>query len=272
MSWLWFPLLVCWLLAGVHAALGFRVINRNIIFLDLALAQLAALGAVLGMVMGLSSEGWGISLAAMGMTSLGAVFFVMVPERYRGVSQEVMIGLVYVMAVAGVMIALHSSPSAVHYLTDMLVGNILFVSADELLFLGLYYGVLMAVYALVRHVMLPRLRATSRWHDFVFYLFFGWVVTSSVKVAGVLLVFVFLIVPAVAALWWEVKSPLRRWAFAWGIGLVFSGLGVGLSLVLDWPTGAAIVLSAGAVLGVLRLVLGLRGVGLLSKVEHDSGV
>lgn len=258
MSWLWVPLLACWLLAGVHAALGFRVIDRNIIFLDLALAQLAAFGAMVGLVMGLAPEGWGVSLAAMGMTSLGAVFFVIIPDRYRGVSQEVMIGLVYVMAVAGVMIALHSAPSASHYLIEMLVGNILFVSAAELLSLGIYYAVLMSAYALVRYAMLPRLRATSRWHDFVFYLFFGWVVTSSVKVAGVLLVFVFLIVPAVAALWWGVKSPFCRWVFAWGIGLVFSSLGVLLSVKLDWPTGAAIVLAAGMVLACLRLFLSTK--------------
>jgi zinc/manganese transport system permease protein len=258
MSWLWVPLLVCWLLAGVHAVLGFRVIARNIIFLDLALAQLAALGAMLGMAMGLAPEGMGVSLAAMGMTSLGAVFFVLIPEKYRGVSQEVMIGLVYVMAVAGVMIALHSSPAVGHHLTEMLVGNILFIPASELWSLVMYYAVLMTAYALVRYVILPRLGAGSRWHDFVFYLFFGWAVTSSVKVAGVLLVFVFLIVPAVAALWWGVKSPFRRWVFAWGIGLVFSSLGVLLSVKLDWPTGAAIVLAAGMVLACLRLLLSAK--------------
>lgn len=260
MTWILGPLLVCWLLAGVHSLLGFRVIDRNIIFLDLALAQLAALGAMVGVVMGLSPSGLGMTLSAMGMTAIGALFFTFIPERYRGVSQEVVIGLVYVMAVAGVLIALHTSPSATHELTDMLVGNILFVSLPEVAGLCLYYGVLMGLYYLLRRFVLTRFSRASRWHEFAFYLFFGWVVTSSVKVAGVLLVFVFLIVPAVSALWWGVKTSLRRWLFALGTGVVFSSLGVLLSVFFDWPTGAAIVLAAGGVLLCLRLSLFAKNV------------
>jgi zinc/manganese transport system permease protein len=257
MIWILAPFLVCVVLSCVHALLGFRVIARNIIFLDLALAQLAAFGATLGLAFGLSPEGAGMTVTAMAMTTIGAVFFTFIPEKYRGVSQEVVIGLVYVMAVAGVVIAIRSSPAEAHHLTDMLVGNILFVSLSDVGSLAIYYGALIAIYAGLRRVVLSRLPQGSRWHDFVFYVFFGWVVTSSVKVAGVLLVFVFLIVPAVAALWWGIQRPFYRWLFALVFGMLFSALGLLLSVVLDWPTGAAIVLAAGAMVSLLRIVVSM---------------
>ncbi len=258
MIWVLVPFMACLVLSCVHALLGFRVIARNIIFLDLALAQLAALGATLGLAFGLFPEGAGMTVAAMGMTAIGALFFTFIPEKYRGVSQEVVIGLVYVLSVAGVVIAIRSSPAEAHHLTDMLVGNILFVSLSDVGSLVVYYGGVTAIYALLRRFVLSRLPSASRWHEFVFYLFFGWVVTSSVKVAGVLLVFVFLIVPAVSSLWYGVISPFRRWLFAAVMGSVFSALGLFLSVVADWPTGAAIVLAAGFCLLVLRSFVAVK--------------
>lgn len=264
MTWLVAPLLMCWLLSAVHAVLGFRVIDRNIVFLDLALAQIAAFGALIGILSGMAHEGLGVFLSAMGMTAIGAVFFAFVPLRDRGVSQEVIIGLTYVMAVAGVVIVLHASPAEAYHLTDMLVGNILFVSLAEVARLAVYYVAVFAAYYGIRRWYCVRLLPQSRWHDFLFYLVFGWVVTSSVKVAGVLLVFTFLIVPAVAACWWGAKTPMRRWIGATLFGMLFSVLGVGLSLWQDWPTGAAIVLAAGGALLVFR------GVVVLSRFGVDS--
>lgn len=253
MSWILIPFLVCCVLSGIHAYLGFRVIARNIIFLDLALAQLAALGTTVAVILGW--EGYAVSAFAMITTGIGALFFSCIPEKDRGVSQEVVIGLVYVMSVAAIMITLHSAPAEAHRLTDMLVGNILFVSSEEWLGLVAYYLLLFCGYWLLSRQLAKRLPTHSRWHDFFFYLFFGWVVTSSVKVAGVLLVFVFLIVPAVAALWSPATRSIARWLFALGFGVLFSGIGIGISLFWDWPTGAAIVLAGGG------LLLLWRGIG-----------
>jgi zinc/manganese transport system permease protein len=260
------PFVASLILTGIHAYLGVHVVERGVIFVDLSLAQIAALGATIALLLPItggdphSSVTYWVSLA---FTFLGAFVFSTIRSRRARIPQEAIIGICYAVASAAAILAMSKATSESEHLKDMLVGNILAVSWLEVGKTAILYGVIGAFHYVFRHKFLAismhpeKAEAAGisiKMWDFLFYASFGFVVTSSVSIAGVLLVFCYLIVPSVAAMLYA-DSIGRRLAIGWTMGTFVSALGVYLSLKLDLPTGATIVCTFGL---VLIIMAGLR--------------
>ena len=257
------PLAASLILAGIHAYLGLHVVERGVIFVDLSLAQIAAFGsavAILVPAIGGDPHSTGTYWMSLAFTMVGAVVFSTVRGQRARIPQEAIIGICYAVASAATIVAMSKATSETEHLKDMLVGNILAVSWDEVGKTALLYGAI----GLFHYVFRKRFLALSfnhgaaqnggtRWWDFLFYASFGFVVTSSVSIAGVLLVFSYLIVPSVGAMLYA-DTIGRRLAVGWTMGTVVSALGVYLSLYLDLPTGATIVCTFGLVLAVMAIL------------------
>jgi zinc/manganese transport system permease protein len=260
------PFVASLILTGIHAYLGVHVVERGVIFVDLSLAQIAALGATIALLMPSITGGdphapivYWISL---GFTFIGAFVFSTIRSRRARIPQEAIIGICYAVASAAAILAMSKATSESEHLKDMLVGNILAVSWQEVRKTALLYGAVGTFHYIFRHkflaISLDPKRAEAegvslRLWDFLFYASFGFVVTSSVAIAGVLLVFCYLIVPSVAAMLYAERIG-KRLAIGWSMGTLVSALGVYLSLQLDLPTGATIVCTFGLVLIVMAVV------------------
>jgi zinc/manganese transport system permease protein len=253
------------ILAGIHAYLGVHVVERGVIFVDLSLAQIAALGATIALLLPFSNGDphapfvYWISLA---FTFMGAFIFSTIRSKRGRIPQEAIIGICYAVASAAAILAMSKATSESEHLKDMLVGNILAVSWAEVAKTAVLYGVIGAFHFVFRHkflaISMNHQKAEEsglnvKFWDFLFYASFGFVVTSSVSIAGVLLVFSYLIVPSVAAMLYA-DSIGKRLAIGWTMGTVVSALGVFLSLKLDLPTGATIVCTFGLVLIIMAAV------------------
>jgi zinc/manganese transport system permease protein len=253
------------ILTGIHAYLGVHVVERGVIFVDLSLAQIAALGATIAIFLPAAHGDphapivYWISLA---FTFIGAFVFSTVRSRRARIPKEAIIGICYAVASAAAILAMSKATSESEHLKDMLVGNILAVSWKEVAETAMLYGAVGLFHWVFRRRFLEismdphRAEAEGvsiRFWDFLFYASFGFVVTSSVAIAGVLLVFCYLIVPSVAAMLYA-KSVGRRLAIGWSMGTIVSALGVYLSLKLDLPTGATIVCTFGLVLILMASV------------------
>jgi len=248
------------ILTGIHAYLGVHVVERGVIFVDLSLAQIAALGTTVAYLAGYDLHSSTAYLFSLGFTFLGAAIFAMSRvHRKTRIPQEAVIGIVYAVSAAVAILVMSKATQETEHLKEMLVGNILSVTWKELGKTALLYALVGFFHYVFRRRFLlismneaeaERQGLNIRWWDFLFYMSFGFVVTSSVAIAGVLLVFCFLIVPSVTAmLFAERLGP--RLAIGWTMGAVVSALGVLLSFEFDLPTGAAIVGAFGGVLLVL---------------------
>lgn len=259
------PFVASLILTGIHTYLGVHVVERGVIFVDLSLAQIAALGATIALLLPWSSgdphapEVYWVSLA---FTFVGAGIFSMVRVREARIPQEAIIGITYAVASAASILAMSKSTSQAEHLKDMLVGNIIAVSWPEVYKTAALYGAVGLFHFIFRRQFLSismhhdRPETTGlnvRFWDFLFYASFGFVVTSSVAIAGVLLVFCYLIVPSVAAMLYA-ETIGRRLAIGWLMGTVVSAAGVYFSLLLDLPTGAAIVCTFGLALVLMWAV------------------
>ncbi|MCU1385043.1 MAG: hypothetical protein JWL71_3740 [Acidobacteria bacterium] len=253
------------ILAGIHAYLGVHVVERGVIFVDLSLAQIAALGATIALLLPYSNGDphapfvYWISLA---FTFMGAFVFSTIRSKRGRIPQEAIIGICYAVASAAAILAMSKATSESEHLKDMLVGNILAVSWSEVAKTALLYGAIGVFHFVFRHkflaISMNHQKAEDsglnvKFWDFLFYASFGFVVTSSVSIAGVLLVFSYLIVPSVAAMLYA-DSIGKRLAIGWTMGTVVSALGVFLSLKVDLPTGATIVCTFGLVLIIMAAV------------------
>ena len=258
---LW-PFMASLILTGIHAYLGVHVVERGVIFVDLALAQIAALGATIAILVGMDPHGPGAYWLSLGFTFVGAAIFAFARTRRGHIPQEAFIGIAYAVASAAAILAMSKATGETEHLKDMLVGNILAVSRHEVLKTAVLYGVI----GLFHYIFLRRFLLIStdpeqaeakgisiRFWDFLFYASFGFVVTSSVAIAGVLLVFCYLIVPSVGAMLFADKVG-RRLAIGWTMGTLVSALGVYFSVLLDLPTGATIVCTFGAVLVLMFFI------------------
>lgn len=247
------------ILTGIHAYLGVHVVERGVIFVDLALAQIAALGATIAILAGMDPHGRGSYWISLAFTFLGAGIFAMVRTRRGHIPQEAFIGITYAVASAAAILAMSKATGETEHLKDMLVGNILAVSMTEVWHTALLYGAIGIFHFVFRkkflaismhHNNTDHLDLRVRLWDFLFYASFGFVVTSSVAIAGVLLVFCYLIVPSVGAMLFADRIGPRL-AIGWTMGTLVSALGVYLSAKLDLPTGATIVCTFGGILVVM---------------------
>jgi len=259
LSFLAAPFAASLILTGIHAYLGVHVVERGVIFVDLSLAQIAALGATVALLLpftGGDPHGPWTYWISLAFTFVGAAIFSTIRVRRARIPQEAIIGISYAVASAAAILAMSKATSESEHLKDMLVGNILAVSWPEVAQTAALYGLIGFFHYLFRRqflaISLNHRKAEAsgmaiRLWDFLFYASFGFVVTSSVSIAGVLLVFCYLIVPSVAAMLFADRIGPRL-AIGWTMGTVVSALGIFLSVRLDLPTGATMVCTFGIVL------------------------
>ena len=236
------------IIAGIHAYLGLHVVERGVIFVDLSLAQIASLGAAIAVWQGYDAHDPTIYWMSLGFTLIGAFIFAMVKGHEADIPQEA--------------ITLSKATGEAEHLQNMLVGNILSVQWPEVAATGAIYLAIGIFHYIFRRRFLEisidtkaaAARGVSvRLWDFLFYASFGLVVTRSVAIAGVLLVFCYLIVPSVGGMLYSAHIG-RRLAIGWIMGVVVSMLGMYLSVQFDLPTGATIVCTFGIVLAAMAAV------------------
>jgi len=256
------PFVASLILTGIHAYLGVHVVERGVIFVDLALAQIAALGATVAVVGGMDPHGRAAYWIGLAFTFLGAAIFSFARSTRGHIPQEAFIGIAYAVASATAILLMSKATGETEHLKDMLVGNILAVSWPEVRNTALLYGAIGIFHFIFRkkflsismnHAKAEQSGMSVRFWDFLFYASFGFVVTSSVAIAGVLLVFCYLIVPSVGAMLFADRIGSRL-AVGWTMGTLVSALGCYLSVVLDTPTGATIVVTFGSVLVLMFFV------------------
>jgi len=265
MKW---PLVACLLLPGILVYYGLHIVKREIIFVDLALAQVATLGTCLCLMLGHEAHDPHTYYWSVGFTLVGALIFTLTRSQKRHrVPQEALIGIVYVVAAAASILLLSRSTQGKEELQRILVGDVLTVGWTQIWQALVLYGVVGVIHFVFRRQFLalsfePERAAAEglavRWWDFLFYALFGIVVTSFVQVGGVLLVFSYLIVPAVCATFLAQRLGamlLIGWLVATGSGVA----GLFVSYKMDLPTGAAIVCALGVALLFVGWVAKLRG-------------
>ena len=260
------PFLACLLLSVSHVYMGVHVVARKVIFVDLALAQIAAVGATYAATLGYDaddpSDVFAIALFSLAFTFAGAGLFALARMRGEKVPQEAFIGIAYAAASAAAILILSKSPTGGEELRQMLVGDILLVSPRTLVNVAVIYSLVGIFHLVYRH----RFFAISvdsdaaaqqginvRWWDFLFYMTLGVLVTQSVSIAGVLLVFSYLVIPAVIGQMWS-HSVSGRLGVGWAVAVLGSVAGIFWSFFSDYPTGPAVVVSLAACLVVSAMV------------------
>ena len=260
------------ILTGIHAYLGVHVVERGVIFVDLSLAQIAALGTTVAYLLGYDLHSTAAYLFSLSFTFLGAAIFAFSRvHRKTRIPQEAVIGIAYAVSAAVAILIMSKATQETEHLKEMLVGNILSVTWLELAKTAALYSLVGIFHYVFRRRFLlismdeqeaERQGLNVRFWDFLFYMSFGFVVTSSVAIAGVLLVFCFLIVPSVTAMLFASRLGPRL-AIGWTMGALVSAGGVALSFILDLPTGATIVATFGL---ALLLLAGVRK-AFFKKIE-----
>jgi len=255
------PFAACLVLTAIHVYLGLHVLARGVIFVDLALAQVAALGLTVAILAGHTPTSEGAYWYALAFAVAGAGLFAWTRTREERVPQEAVIGIVYAVSAALAVIVVDRAPQGAEHIKQLLVGSLLSVTGEDVVVIAVLYSMVGALHWKVRQTMLAislgsaRLseRATLGW-DLLFFATFALVVTSSVRIAGVLLVFSYLVVPAaIGAL---LASTIRaRLVIGWAVGALVSAAGLGASWAGDLPTGAAVVATFGAAIALVALVL-----------------
>ena len=253
------PVAVALVLVVMHGYLGGHVVRRGVIFVDIALAQVSAFGVAVAMFLGAGHGTDAAWFSGLGATFVGALLIAATRAGDRRIPQEAYIGIIYAVFSAAMILVLTQVPHGSDEINHLLVGSILWVTWTEVLKTAVLYAVLGGV-LLWAHDRLRRISDDpeaarrrgvhlARW-DFLFYAVLGTVVTSSVQIAGVLLVFTLLVVPTVMAYRRGCHGELHHLAFVLGVGLAAVALGAAASYWLDLPTGAAIVCVFGLLLGL----------------------
>jgi zinc/manganese transport system permease protein len=253
LSFLAAPFAACLVLVGILGYLGLHVLLRKVIFVDLALAQIAALGAVVAFVFGHQRGGVESFAFSLGAAFIGAAIFAWSRARRERVPQEAIIGITYVVASAATILVADRAPEGAEHIKELLAGSILWVTWPVVLrdlaicaAVGVFHWLFRKRFALISEDPEAAFAGglAVRWWDFLFYLSFGVVITVSVEIAGVLMVFAYLVAPAIIAL-----AATDRWsariALAWLLGLAASALGLLASYQWDLPSGPAIVCALG---------------------------
>jgi len=263
------PLVACLVIVAIHSYLGLHVIAREVIFVDLSLAQMAALGSAVAILAGRQPDSTAAFLYALGFTSLGAAVFALTRTEEKGrVPQEAIIGIVYVVASAAAILVADRTPRGGEAIKDILVGSLLWVTWPVIARLAVVYAVIGVFHWMLRRRFLtisfhPETALANgwkiRWWDFLFYLSFGLVITFSVPVAGVLLVFSFLVVPACIAFQFTRRQGVLA-IVSWLAGATASAAGLLVSFRYDLPTGPIVVCMFGLLLLVAFAVRRLAGI------------
>ena len=253
----------CLVLVGIHSYLGIHVIKRKVIFVDLSLAQIAALGTTVAFLFGIAPESMGAYWFSLGFTFIGAAVFSVSRFRHEKIPQEAIIGLVYALAAAVAILVIDRAPQGAEHIKEILTGSILWVqwktigiAASIYVLVGIFHFIFRDKFILISNNPEKAYQSGMkvRMWDFLFYVTFGIVIAHSVKTAGVLLVFVFLVVPAIATLLLTDKLWLQL-ILGWSMGTIVSFVGLLVSYFGDLPSGPTVVATYGLALLLLALVL-----------------
>ena len=255
LQFLWLPFVAGFVLTGIHAYLGVHVVERGVIFVDLSLAQIAALGTTVALLAGYDVHSVWSYVWSLSFTIIGAAIFAFTRvHRQTRVPQEAIIGIVYAVSAAAAILVMSKAAQETEHLKEMLVGNLLAVSWGTVIKTTVLYAIIGLFHFIFRRKFLAITLNTHngqadqipnvKWWDFLFYISFGFVVTWSVSIAGVLLVFSYLIVPSVAAMLFS-ESIGKRLAIGWTMAVLVTAIGILLSFRFDLPTGATIVCTFG---------------------------
>jgi zinc/manganese transport system permease protein len=252
----------CLVLSGIHVYLGLHVIARGVIFVDLALAQVAALGAAVAMLTGAEPDSARCYFVSLGFTAIGAGLFTLARSQANRVPVEAFVGIVYAVCSALAVIVADRLPHGAEEIRGILVGNLLSVTWSRIAITAVIYVVVGLVHvAFRRRFLLVTMDpdgakqagvSLARW-DMLFYLIFGVVITSAVAIGGVLIVFSFLVIPTVIGALF-LRGTLSRLLLGWSVGFLGSILGIAASVAFDMPTGAAVVATFGVLLAVALTV------------------
>ena len=253
----------CMILVGIHSYLGLHVLRRKVIFVDLALAQIAALGTTVGFLFGILPDSIGAYWFSLIFTFIGAGVFSISRIRHEKIPQEAVIGLTYAIAASVAILVIDKAPHGAEHIKEILTGSILWVKWETIRnaaiiysFVGIFHFIYRKQFILISENPDEAYKKgmNVRFWDFLFYVSFGVVITHSVGTAGVLLVFVFLVVPAITSMlitnvWW------KQLVIGWSMGVVVSILGLYLSYIGDLPSGPTVVSFYGLMLILVALYL-----------------
>ncbi len=251
------------ILVGIHSYLGLHVIRRKVIFVDLALAQIAALGTTVGFLFGIMPGTTGAYWFSLLFTFIGAAVFSISRIRHEKIPQEAVIGLAYAIAAAVSILVIDKAPHGAEHIKEILTGSILWVKWHTIRNAAIMYSIVGAFHFIFRKQFLLisehpeqayKQGMNVKFWDFLFYVSFGAVITHSVGTAGVLLVFVFLVVPAITSM--LITDVLwKQLAIGWGMGVLVSIVGLYISYIADLPSGPTVVAFYGAMLVLVALTL-----------------
>ena len=234
------------LVLATHVPLGAQVLERGIVFIDLAIAQIAGIGVIAADALGLEPQGWAVQVSALAAALLGALFLTWTERRWPEI-QEALIGVSFVLASSAALLLLAGNPHGGEHLKDLLVGQILWVSSAQLAAMAVLSALVLAIWFGLR----------ERLGRMGFYLLFALAVTASVQLVGVYLVFTSLIVPALAV---RRLHPAMRLPAAYALGALGYATGLALSARFDLPSGAVVVLAMAAMAPLAPLLLAPRKV------------
>lgn len=253
------PVISCIISAGILGYYGNHILSRGIIFIDIAVAQIAALGTMIGLLLGYAEESLNVQLISYGFTILVLLLFSLIRIRKQRLPQEAIIGILYCIALGMALLLAEKIPGGSNFITKTITGNILWVTWGKVLQCTIFFTVI----GIVLFIFEKRIRAISlhpdragikalseRWPDLLFYVTFGIVIVKTVPIQGIFLVFILLIAPAaIAGL--LTSSWRKRIIWSWIIGAAGSVAGISLSFVLNISNGPAIV----CILGISALII-----------------
>ncbi len=271
------PLLAALIILVIHAYLGLHVLSRGVIFVDLAFAQIAAFGTTAALLVGLEHGTPGSLVFALVFTAVGALIFSFTRLESSPVPQEAIIGIAYVVASAAVLLLAGFTAEGAEHIRETLTGNLIWVNWRTVIHLTIAYVVFGAFHWVFRKQFLaasfePEKAKRPRWWDFLFYLSLGFVISFSVDIAGVLLVFSMLVIPGVIAFLFT-DHLVRGLIIAWLVGALTLVAGVVSSFVWDITTGPLLVVAFGLSLVIAAIVRPIIGARTGSMVHvHDDDV
>ncbi len=241
-------LTACIILAGILSYFGNHILTRGIIFIDIAIAQVAALGTMIGLLLGFAEESAAVQVISYSFTVLIIIFFVMLRSKKMEISQETIIGIIYCVALGTALLLAESIPGGSNYITKTITGNILWVTWKQViitLLVVLVVGIIHVFYAkkfieISEAIRDKKPMQSYRFQELIFFITFGFVIVKAVFIQGIFLVFILLIAPAAIARLFT-QNWKQRFIWSWIIGILGSAIGIYISYDFNISNGPAIV-------------------------------
>lgn len=264
------PITVCILLAGILSYFGNHILSRGIIFIDIALAQIAALGTMIGLLLGFAEESLSVQIISYAFTIVIIALFALTKFKKQLIPQEAIIGIIYCLGLGLAMLLAERIPGGSNFITKTITGNVLWVTWEKVLSCFILFAIIAVIHLFFQKFFirisgpndgLPFSPAKTRLFELLFYITFGIVIVKAVPVGGVFLVFTLLIAPTATATLFTQKWR-SRFIWSWIIGILGSFSGIYISYRLNISNGPAIV----CLLGIFAFLLAFSK--LLSQKIH----